>query len=189
MRRVWIVIAGLFLSSHAAASGDPCAAPAVEVTIRKSDRTIEARLRSAIAENTHIKFTIVPKEQETDDFLELSQALTINSPKCISGLKIKPLASFSGTSLLLITSPDPVTISDATITGPAATCIDLRSHNARILSSEISGCDVGVKINANDALIGPESVASAADFDAHANKIHDNTVGIAVDSGTRNRFA
>ena len=81
-----------------------------------------------------------------------------------------------------------IEIANSTITGDTSksgACLSIKSPGAIVKSSDISGCGEGVRIEADGAFLGAES---ADKFDAEANRIHDNKVGIHWVSGDANRF-
>ena len=89
---------------------------------------------------------------------------------------------------LLLTGTGPIEVSNAVITGDAnksGTCVDIRSPNALVTSSDISSCNEGIRIASNGNMIGADV---AENYASQKNLIHNNITGIHVVSGTGSRF-
>lgn len=79
-------------------------------------------------------------------------------------------------------------IIDSTIQGDNSksdVCIEIAAYETVVKSSEISGCGEGIRIMANDVLIGAEDHDNAS---TDMNDIHNNGIGIHVLNGRYNKF-
>ncbi|MBI4211876.1 MAG: right-handed parallel beta-helix repeat-containing protein [Deltaproteobacteria bacterium] len=133
----------------------------------------------------------------------------------VSGLYLSDTRTSTSTPLLTIDSPIKVTLLNPKITGAthgivlrgtgqhevigtnnvgdiacaansAGNGMLIQSPGAKIKGMNVHGCGEGIRITANDALIG---AAFADSYDVEKNTIHGNGVGIHVVSGERNKFA
>jgi len=147
-------------------------------------------------------FTFTMSANETDDItikglnLEVTDA-NLNGQPLLTIVNKSPTArvildgvNLSGApNLLKMDGDGQIEVINSKFEGDSSlegACVDVASNNAIVKSSEISSCKEGIRISADEALIGAEN---AFGYDEEKNLIHDNEIGIHVVSGKKNHMA